>query len=407
MVREKMTNFAVGFPHNNKIMNKSISSDIVYIGVDDLTLDLFEGQYPVPAGVSYNSYVILGEKVAVMDTVDARCTEQWLSQLHDALAGRLPDYLVVQHMDPDHAASIGQFLSRYPQTQIVATAAAVKMMPLYFEGCDFAGRCLAVKEGDELDLGGHVLHFVMAPMVHWPEVMVTFDSASGVLFSADAFGTFGALSAEQPDDWADEARRYYINIVGKYGAQVQSLLKKAAALPIATICPLHGPTLTGDLQRYIALYDAWSSYRPEQKGTVIAYASIYGNTARAALALADELRAGGQTVETYDLTRDDMARAVGAAFRYDTLVLASATYDASVFPAMQQFLARLQSKNFSNRRVALMDNGSWAPLAAKVMTTALQQMKNIEIVEPAVTIRGAFKSADCEAVKALADKLLS
>jgi flavorubredoxin len=382
------------------------NGDIKYIGVNDPDLDLFESQYVVPEGVSYNSYVILDEKIAVMDTVDSRKTEEWLHNLAEALGDKTPTYLVVQHMEPDHAASIGAFMQKYPNTSIVATAQAIKMLPLYFEHCDFATCCIPVKENDTLSLGRHTLRFIMAPMVHWPEVMVTFDEKEKALFSADAFGKFGPFEAT--DDWTCEARRYYFNIVGKYGTQVQSLLKKLSGIDITTICPLHGPVLHNDLAKYISLYDTWSSYRPEDEGVLVAYASIHGNTAQAALKLAEILKAKGcPKVAVSDLTRDDQAEAVEDAFRYSKMVLAASTYDASVFPPMHHFLHHLQSKNYSNRRVGLIENGSWAPLAAKVMTGTLQQMKGIEIVAPTVTIRGSLKQTDIKALEALADALLA
>ncbi len=386
-------------------MIENITADVVFIGVDDLDLDLFESQYAIPNGVSYNSYVILDDKIAVMDTVDARKTEPWLDNLAQALNGRTPDFLVVQHMEPDHSASIAAFLAKYPNVKIVATAPAIKMLPLYFEDCKFADNCIAVKEGDTLPLGRHTLHFVMAPMVHWPEVMLSYDDADKILFSADAFGKFGARSI--PDSWESEARRYYFNIVGKYGVQVQNLLAKAAKLQIATICPLHGPILTENLVHYINLYDTWSSYRPETEGIVIAHASIHGHTATAAARLAEILREKGSTdIVLINLTRDDPAKAVENAFRYPTLVVAAATYDASLFPPMLHFLHHLQAKNYSNRRVAIIQNGSWAPAAAKVMTGIFEQMKNIEILTPTVTIRGALKQSDIPSLEFLADALL-
>jgi flavorubredoxin len=386
-------------------MTTNITKDVLYIGVDDLNLDLFESQYVVPEGVSYNSYVIVDEKITVMDTVDARKTAEWLDNLAEALNGKLPHYLVVQHMEPDHAASIGAFMAKYPETKIVATQAAIKMMPLYFEDVDFTSSCIAVKEGDTLSLGNHTLRFVMAPMVHWPEVMVTFDETENILFSADAFGKFGALSVEA--DWACEARRYYFNIVGKYGAQVQALLKKASALDIKTICPLHGPVLTENLGYYIGLYNTWSSYEPENEGVLVAYASIHGNTAEAALKLAEILRQKGcPKVAVSDLTRDDQAEAVEDAFRYPRLVVAASTYDASVFPPMYSFLHHLQSKNYCKRRVAIIENGSWAPVAGKVMKGMFEQMKNIDIVPETVTLRGSLKKADIPALDALATALL-
>lgn len=381
----------------------NITSDIIYIGVDDADIELFENQYAMQNGVTYNSYVILDEHIAVMDTVDKRKTDQWLHNLSLALNGRTPDYLVVQHMEPDHAASIGAFLKTYPDTKIVASDAAIKMMPLYFEDVNFANIATGVKEGATLALGRHTLTFYMAPMVHWPEVMVTYDATDRVLFSADAFGRFGISSDTTP--WEDEARRYYINIVGKYGRQVQALLTKAAKLDIATICPLHGPVLNGDLSRYVLLYDTWSSYRPETDGIVIAHASIHGNTANAALKLAEMLRAKGKTVEVFDLNRCDQSRAVEAAFRYSELVIAAPTYDASLFPPMEHFLHHLKQKNFQNRKVAVIENGSWAPVAGKIMTQALSEMKDLSLVGEVVTVRGAVKQADVAALQALAEAL--
>ncbi len=387
-------------------MATTISKDVIYIGVDDLDLDLFESQYIVPDGVSYNSYVIIDDKITVMDTVDARKTDQWLDNLALALNGNLPHYLVVQHMEPDHAASIGAFMAQYPATKIVATQAAIKMMPLYFEDVDFTSACIAVKEGDTLSLGRHTLQFVMAPMVHWPEVMVSYDLTDGILFSADAFGKFGALSVNA--DWACEARRYYFNIVGKYGNQVQALLKKASALDIKTICPLHGPVLTDNIGYYVDLYNTWSSYQPESEGVVVAYASIHGNTAQAALKLADILRQKGcEKVVVTDLSRDDQSEAVEDAFRYPRLVVAASTYDASVFPPMHSFIHHLQSKNYCKRRVGVIENGSWAPMAAKVMKEMFEKMKNIDIVAPTVTLRGSLKKADIANLEALADAILA
>jgi flavorubredoxin len=381
----------------------NITSDIIYIGVDDADIELFENQYAMQNGVTYNSYVILDEHIAVMDTVDKRKTDQWLHNLSLALNGRTPDYLVVQHMEPDHAASIGAFLKTYPDTKIVASDAAIKMMPLYFEDVNFANIATGVKEGATLALGRHTLTFYMAPMVHWPEVMVTYDATDRVLFSADAFGRFGISSDTTP--WEDEARRYYINIVGKYGRQVQALLTKAAKLDIATICPLHGPVLNQNLAHYISLYDTWSSYRPETDGIVIAHASIHGNTANAALKLAEMLRAKGKTVEVFDLNRCDQSRAVEAAFRYSTLVVAASTYDASIFPSMEHFLLHLGSKNYQNRNVAIIENGSWAPVAGKAMAAAFEKMKNINLVADTLTIRGAVKQTDIEALSNLANQL--
>jgi flavorubredoxin len=378
----------------------NITSDIVYVGVDDADIDLFENQYAMENGVTYNSYVINDEHIAVMDTVDKRKTGEWLKNVASALNGRAPEYLVVQHMEPDHAASIGAFVALYPDVKIVATDAAIKMMPLYFENVDFASRVIGVKEGATLSLGKHNLTFYMAPMVHWPEVMVTYDATEKVLFSADAFGKFGISSDKH--EWEYEARRYFINIVGKYGKQVQALLAKASKLDISIICPLHGPVLSENLGKYISLYDTWSSYRPESEGVVIAHASIHGNTANAAEKLAELLREKGVTVEVYDLTRGDQSRAVEAAFRYSELVVAASTYDASIFPPMAHFLHHLKQKAYQNRKVAIIENGSWAPVAGKVMREAMAELKDVTLVADPVTIRGAVKQQDVENLKALA-----
>ena len=361
-----------------------ITKDIHYIGVNDHRIDLFEGQYDVPNGMAYNSYVILDEKIAVFDTVDAAFTHQWLDNLQTALQGRQPDYLIVQHMEPDHSANIHRFADAYPDAVIVATTKAFKMMEQFF-GTDYADRRLVVGEGNTLSLGKHTLTFVTAPMVHWPEVMVTYDSTDKVLFSADAFGKFGALDVEE--DWACEARRYYIGIVGKYGTQVQALLKKAAALDIAAICPLHGPVLSDNLGYYLDLYNTWSSYQPEEEGIVIAYTSVYGNTKRAVLQLAESLRQNGcPKVVLNDLARCDMHEAVEDAFRYSKLVLATTTYNADVFPFMREFIHHLTERNFSNRTVALIENGSWAPMAAKVMRGMLEGCKNLTFANTTVKI---------------------
>ena len=383
----------------------TITTDIKYIGVDDLDLDLFESQYIVPNGISYNSYLIEDEKLAVMDTVDLRKSEDWWRNLQGALNGRTPDYLVVQHMEPDHAGNIARAMEMYPNMVIVASDRAIKMLPQFFEGVDFEGKTLAVKEGDTLCLGKHTLQFIMAPMVHWPEVMVTFDQTDKVLFSADAFGKFGALAHNE--EWACEARRYYFNICGKYGVQVQALLKKVAALPVETICPLHGPVLSEDLGYYVGLYDTWSKYEVETDGVFIAFASIHGGTAEAARKLADILREkGAKKVSVADLSRDDMAEAVEDAFRMGRLVVAAASYDASVFPPMYDFLHHLQLKGYQKRRVGVVENGSWAPCAGRIMTGMLEQMKDIEIVQPMVTIRSRMKQADIPALEALADEML-
>ena len=383
-----------------------ITKDIKYIGVDDLDLDLFESQYIVPNGISYNSYVILDEKIAVMDTVDRRKSEEWWKNLQLVLNDKTPDYLVVHHMEPDHAGVLAEFMVKYPNAKIVATDKAVKMLPLYFEGFDFADRTISVKENDTLSLGSHTLQFLMAPMVHWPEVMVTYDQTDKVLFSADGFGKFGALSID--DEWACEARRYYFNICGKYGGPVQALLKKAATLDIACICPLHGPILKENLGYYIGLYDTWSKYEAETEGVLVAYASIHGGTAVAAEKIAEILRAkGAPKVTVTDLSRDDMAEAVEDAFRMSKLVVAAASYDAGVFPPMHDFLHHLQIKAYQNRRVAIIENGSWAPSAGKVMKGMLSEMKNVEVVEPMVTIVSRMKKADIPALEALAEALLA
>ena len=383
-----------------------ITSTIRYVGVDDLDIDLFESQYVVPEGMAYNSYIILDEKVAIMDTVDARKGAEWWANVETVLAGRTPDYLVVQHLEPDHAALIHEVLGRYPQVKVVATAKAVQMMPQFFDNVDFEGRTLAVKEGDTLSLGSHTLQFFVAPMVHWPEVMVSYEQSEKVLFAADAFGKFGALCNK--GSWDCEARRYYINICGKYGAQVQALLKKAATLDIRTICPLHGPVLTENLGHYIALYDTWSKYEPETEGVLVAYASIHGGTAVAANRLADMLREkGAPKVVVTDLSRCDMAEAVEDAFRYSHMVVCAASYDADVFPPMHDFLHHLKLKSYQNRKVAIMENGSWAPTAGRVMRAMLDGMKNVEIVEPVVTIRSRMKDSDLPAMEQLAVQLLA
>ncbi len=387
-------------------MNNNISDSVKYIGVDDTTIDLFESQYVVPEGVSYNSYVILDEKTAVMDTVDKRGMKQWEDNLINALDGRKADYVIVQHMEPDHAGSLARLLELYPDITMVGNAKTFVMINQFFENIDIKNT-LTVKEGDTLSLGSHTLTFVMAPMVHWPEVMVTYESSEKILFSADGFGKFGALSlTENEEDWACEARRYYFNIVGKYGAPVQTLLKKASALDIKTICPLHGPVLTDNLGYYLDLYNTWSSYQPENKGVFVAYASIHGNTAHAAEKFADMLRNKGvEKVVVTDLSRCDIAEAVEDAFRYDRMVLAAASYDAGVFPIMQDFLHHLQAKAYQNRTVGLIENGSWAPTAAKTMRNILDTMKNITVVEPVVTIKSVLKKTDIPALDQLADAI--
>lgn len=384
----------------------NVTEKIKYIGVDDTDLDLFESQYIIPNGISYNSYLIMDEKVAIMDTVDLRKSEDWWNNLTTALEGRTPDYLIVQHMEPDHAGNIAASLQKYPQLKVVASARAIQMLPQFFEGTDFEGRTLAVKEGDTLNLGTHTLQFFMAPMVHWPEVMVTYDQTDKIVFSADGFGKFGALSHEE--DWACEARRYYFNICGKYGVQVQALLKKLATLDVACICPLHGPILKENLEYYIGLYDTWSKYEVETDGIFIAYASIHGGTAEAAKKMADILRAkGAPKVSIADLSRDDMAEAVEDAFRMGKLIVAAASYDADVFPPMHDFLHHLKIKAYQKRRVGIIENGSWAPCAAKVMIGMLEQMKDIETVQPIVTIRSRMKQTDLPAMEALADAILA
>ena len=387
-------------------MIKNITNSVVYIGVDDTDIDLFESQYVVPNGVSYNSYIIFDEKVAVMDTVDLRKCEEWMQNLETALNGRTPDYLVVQHLEPDHAGSIAKVLEKYPNMQVVASDKAVKMMPQFFFDVELEGRTMGVKEGGTLSLGGRTLHFAMAPMVHWPEVMVTYDSSEKILFSADGFGKFGALAHEE--EWADEARRYYFNICGKYGAPVQALLKKAAALDIAIICPLHGPVLTENLGYYIGLYDKWSKYEAEDNGVVVAYASIHGNTAEVANKFADILRAkGAKNVVVHDLSRSDMAKAVEDAFRYSHLVVAAASYDSDVFPPMHDFLHHLAIKGFCKRRIGIIENGSWAPSAGRAMRNIIDRFKDVCVVEDMVTIISRMKPSDIPALERLADEVLA
>ena len=386
-------------------MKVAVTENIKYIGVDDVTLDLFESQYVIPEGVSYNSYVILDEKIAVMDTVDKRGMEEWEARLLEELDGRKVDYLVIHHLEPDHAGSIARLVELFPEVTLVGNAKTFAMLPQFFELAPEIKK-LEVKEGDSLSLGTHTLSFYMAPMVHWPEVMVSYESNEKVLFSADGFGKFGALEKTEGEDWACEARRYYFNIVGKYGAPVQGLLKKAAGLDIACICPLHGPVLKENLGYYIGLYDTWSSYKPESEGVLIAYASIHGNTAKAAEMLGEMLRERGvQKVVVSDLAREDMAEVIEDAFRYDRMVVAAASYDGGVFPCMQDFLHHLQSKAYQNRKVAIVENGSWGPTAARTMKAILETMKNLELVEPQVTIRSTVKEADIENLKALADAL--
>lgn len=379
-----------------------ITADIKYIGVNDHAIDLFEGQYPVPNGMAYNSYAILDEKIAIMDSVEKGFTEQWLQNIQQALEGRKPDYLVVQHMEPDHSANITSFMNAYPEAVVVGSAKAFAMMKSFF-GDDYADRRIIVKEGDTLELGKHVLTFMTATMVHWPEVIVTYDAYDKVLFSADAFGKFGALDVDEK--WEDEARRYYIGIVSKYGAQVQTLLKKVAALDIRTICSLHGPVLNENIGRYLNLYNIWSSYQPESKSTVIAYTSIYGHTKEAVDVLAHQLKELGREVVIHDLARCDMFEAVADTFRCDQLVLATTTYNADIFPFMKTFIHHLVERNFRNRTVALIENGSWAPMAAKVMRTMLAESKDIHFAENAVKITSALNAESLSQLQALSQEL--
>ncbi len=383
-----------------------ISESIKYIGVDDKTIDLFESQYIVPNGVSYNSYVIMDEKIAIMDTVDRRGTQGWLENLEAALDGKTPDYLVVLHMEPDHSANVKNLAEKYPTMKIVGNAKTFTIMGQFFDGLDFSDRSVVVKEGDTLDLGTHKLTFMMAPMVHWPEVMVAYESTEKILFSADGFGKFGALDAEE--DWACEARRYYFNIVGKYGVQVQNLLKKAATLDIQTICPLHGPILKENLGYYLNLYDIWSSYGVEAEGVFIAYASIHGNTAAAAQKMAEILKAkGAPKVAIADLSRADVAECVEDAFKYGKVILAASSYDAGVFPPMEDFLHHLKSKNYQKRRIGLIENGTWAPCSGKVMRSILETMKSIDICDTVVTIKSSMKADNVVAMEQLADEILA
>lgn len=383
-----------------------ISDSIVYVGVDDRTIDLFESQYHVPNGVSYNSYIIFDEKIAVMDTVDPRGTQEWLENIKKALDGKTPDYLVVQHMEPDHAGNVKLLADMFPEMKLVGNKKTFPMISQFFDLALPQERMVIVGEGDTLSLGSHTLQFFMAPMVHWPEVMVTYEQSEKILFAADGFGKFGALDAEE--DWTDEARRYFINIVGKYGAQVQALLKKAATLDIQMICPLHGPILKEDLGFYIGKYLTWSSYEPEEDGVVIAYASIHGNTAKAAKQFAEILeKKGAKKVALFDLARDDMAEAIASCYRYDKLVLAAASYDGGVFPCMEDFLNHLRAKNFQKRKVAYIQNGSWAPSAGKTMKAVVEPLKNITEVEPMVTIKSSLKPENIAELEALADALLA
>ena len=378
-----------------------VSNDIIFVGADDPDLEIFESQYPVE-GISYNSYVILDEKIAIMDTVDERGTEKFFENLKNVLGDKKPSYLVIQHMEPDHAANIGKLADMYPEMTLVGTAGVSGMLPKYFEN-DYSSRFLTVKENDTLSLGKHVLKFITAPMVHWPEVMVTYDETEKVLFSADAFGTFGAL--ENNEEWIADASHYYFNIVGKYGAQVQALLKKAAGLDIAVVAPLHGPVHKDDIAFIVETYDRWSSYKPSKEGIFIAYASIHGNTAKAAEEFAKKLSDSGIPVKTMDLTKEDVSEAVEQAFLYEKMIVAACTYDAEIFPPMENLLHHLKIKNFQNRKVGIIENGSWAPVAGKKMKEYFEGMKDITIAEPVVTIKGAKKSSDDEALNALADAM--
>ena len=383
-----------------------ISEAVKYIGADDTTLDLFESQYQIPNGVSYNSYVILDEKVAVMDTIDERKTDEWFANLENVLNGRTVDYLVISHLEPDHAANIKRAADRFPDAKLVLSVKAKAMLPQFFDIAHLEERCITVKEGDTLELGTHKLHFVMAPMVHWPEVMVEYEETEKILFSADGFGKFGALSAEE--EWADEARRYFINIVGKYGVQVQGLLKKAAALDIKTICPLHGPILKENLEYYIGKYLTWSSYEPEEDGVLVACASIHGNTKTAAEKMVEVLRANGASKVVFmDLTRDDMAEAVADAFRYGKIILAAASYDSGIFPPMEDFLHRLAHKNLQKRTFGLIENGSWAPCAARGMKGILEGMKEVNVCENVVSIKSTMKDTDISKMEELAKEILA
>ncbi|MBQ9235234.1 MAG: FprA family A-type flavoprotein [Alphaproteobacteria bacterium] len=380
-----------------------LGKDIHYIGVDDKTLDLFEGQYVIPNGISYNSYVISDEKIAVMDTADKRVSKEWFANLRKVLGARLPDYLVILHMEPDHAANVAEFLRAYPTAKVVSNTKSFNLLQQFFNDIDLSGRSIEVKDGDELALGEHILRFVAAPMVHWPEVMFAYDQKAKVLFSADAFGKFGALDCDE--DWACEARRYYFNIVGKYGAQVQNVLKKAALMDIQKIFPLHGPMLTENLDYYLGKYNLWSAYQPEDKGVFIAYVSIYGHTESAVLQLKKMLTSAGIKTVASDLAREDMAEALEDAFRYDRLVLACVTHDAGLMPQMENFLLQLRDRNYQNRKVALIENGSWAPIAAKKMREILEPCKNLTFLENKLTIKSALKPADLPQLEALAKEL--
>ena len=388
-------------------MNTTVTDSVIYVGADDTTLDLFESQYVVPEGVSYNSYVILDDEITIMDTVDKRATEEWFANVEKVLGDKTPSYLVVSHLEPDHAANIQKAAEKYPDMKIIGNAKTFSMMPQFFE-MDLTDRSVVVKEGDTISIGTHPLQFFMAPMVHWPEVMVTYEQSEKILFSADGFGKFGALSLTENEDWACEARRYYINIVGKYGAQVQALLKKAATLDIAVICPLHGPVLKENLGYYIDKYNIWSSYEPEDKGVLVAYASIHGNTAEAAKKLGTILeQKGAEKVIVSDLSREDMAEIIEDAFRYDKIIVAAATYDGGLFPVMEDFLNHLKSKNYQKRIVGIMENGSWAPMAGKQMRAVFEGMKEITICDQVVTIKSTMKDSTIADMEKLADEILS
>lgn len=389
------------------MVNTTVTDSVIYVGADDTTLDLFESQYVIPEGVSYNSYVILDDEITIMDTVDKRATEEWFANVEKVLGDKKPSYLVVSHLEPDHAANIQRAAEKYPDMKIIGNAKTFSMMPQFFE-MDLTDRSVIVKEGDTISTGTHTLQFFMAPMVHWPEVMVTYEQSEKILFSADGFGKFGALSLTENEDWACEARRYYFNIVGKYGAQVQALLKKAATLDIAMICPLHGPILKEDLGYYIDKYNTWSSYEPEDKGVLVAYASIHGNTAEAAKKLGAILeQKGAEKVVVSDLSREDMAEIIEDAFRYDKIIVAAATYDGGLFPVMEDFLNHLKSKNYQKRIVGIMENGSWAPMAGKQMRAALEGMKEITICDQVVTIKSTMKDSTVADMEKLADEILA
>ncbi len=390
---------------NDIVSDITVTDSIIYVGVDDTTLDLFESQYIVPKGVSYNSYIIMDENITIMDTVDKRATDEWFAKVEKALGDKKPAYLVISHLEPDHAANIKRIADKYPEMKLIGNAKTFSMLPQFFE-MDLTDRTVVVKEGETISIGAHTLQFFMAPMVHWPEVMVTYEQSEKVLFSADGFGKFGALSIE--DTWACEARRYYFNIVGKYGAQVQALLKKAATLDISMICPLHGPILKEDLAYYIGKYNTWSSYEPEDDGVLVAYASIHGNTAEAAKKLGEILeQKGAKKVVVSDLSREDMAEVIEDAFRYDKVIVAAATYDGGIFPVMEDFLHHLKSKNYQKRTVGIMENGSWAPMAGKQMKAILESLKEITICDEVVSIKSTMNQATLEAMERLADEILA